>query len=338
MKILLVLSIISWNVFAEEKAHVHSSACSHSLQRLLMSMENVGKEEIIECSPPLKLPELDQESKLIAEKKWYGGAPDCRKPGAKEPPYEILEVNKGFYIMRQNKCINFEAPFVYLYIGDDGALLFDTGSTSDAETMPIRKWVDEVLAKHPKGDKLKLTVAHSHSHGDHCAGDEQFMDRPNTTVIGTNPDAVAKAFNVKNWPDGEGSIDLGGRKLSIIPIPGHEASSIAVYDHKSGDMLTGDTIYPGNIFLSRYSWKEFKDSVNRLHKFSEKHPVRNFLGAHIEMSADPGKDFPYGSTYHPNEHNLPLRQEHLNEIKQYLDGNPDAKTKYFADIILRLGS
>jgi glyoxylase-like metal-dependent hydrolase (beta-lactamase superfamily II) len=156
--------------------------------------------------------------------------------------------------------------------------------------------------------------------------------------VGKSPEEVAKAFNVKNWPNGEGTIDLGNRKLSIIPIPGHEESSIAVYDHKSGDMLTGDTVYPGNIFLSGgSSWKDFKASVNRLHKFTETHPVRNFLGAHIEMAAEPGKDFSYGSTYHPNEHNLPLRQEHLNEIKQYLDGNPDAKTKYFADIILRVG-
>lgn len=334
MKLAVFLLIFSFGAFAE-KAHVHSNACPHGLQKLLMSMESVGKEEVVECSPPLKLPELDAESKLLAEKKWFAGAPDCRKPEAKNPPYEVLEVNKGFYVMRQNKCINFEAPFIYLYIGEDSAFLFDTGSTSDAETMPIRKWVDDVLEKHPKKDKLKLVVAHSHAHGDHCAGDEQFLERPNTQVVGLDPEDVAKAFNINNWPHDEGSIDLGGRKLSIIPIPGHEASSIAVYDHKSGDMLTGDTIYPGNIFLSPSSMKEFKASIDRLHKFSEKHPVRNILGAHVEMSAEPGKDFPYGSTYHPNEHNLPLRQEHLNEIKTYLDGNPAAKNKYFADVILR---
>ena len=305
------------------------------LARMLKTLETVGSSDV-ECTPPLQLEELDAESKLLDEKKWFEGSKDCDKPESRTPPYEVLQVNDSYYVMRQNKCINFEAPFLYLYIGDDTAFLLDTGATYDAGEMPTRNWVDEVLKNHPKGDKLKLVVAHSHSHGDHMAGDAQFIGRPNTTVVGNSPEEVAKAFNIKNWPNGEGSIDLGGRKLSILPIPGHEDSSIAVYDHKSQDLLTGDTMYPGNVFLSESTWPEFKDSVNRLHAFSQKHKVRNILGAHIEMSAEPGKDFPYGSTHHPNEHKLPLRQEHLDELKKYVDENPEPQYKKFDDFILNM--
>ena len=326
MKVLFASIILSVSVSALANDH---------LKQMIRTLEQVGNQDV-ECSPPLQIEGLDPESKLLDEKKWFEGAKDCSKPESRTPPYEVLQVNDSYYVMRQNKCINFEAPFLYLYIGEDSAFLLDTGATYDSNEMPLRKWVDDVLKNHPKGDKLKLVVAHSHSHGDHTAGDIQFEGRPNTTIVGTSPSEVAKAFNIKNWPKGEGEIDLGGRKLSIIPIPGHEDSSIAVYDHKSQDLLTGDTMYPGNIFLSEYTWPEFKDSVNRLHAFSQKHKVRNILGAHIEMSAEPGKDFPYGSTHHPHEHKLPLRQEHLDELKNYIDENPEPQYKKFADFILNM--
>lgn len=321
---------------SKESAEEHASHGHDHLRRLFRTFDTIGNEDA-ECSPPpAPVKELDAESKLLADKKWFEGAPNCNAKGAKEPPYEVLKVNETTYVMRQNKCINFEAPFVYLYIGDDKAFLFDTGATGNPNTMPIRKWVDDMLKNHPKKDKLELIVAHSHAHGDHMAGDDQFEGRPNTKIIGSSPEEVASAFGIKNWPKGEGELDLGNRKLSILPIPGHEDSSIAVYDHKSGDMLTGDTIYPGNVFLSESTFPEFKDSINRLHAFSQKHPIRNMLGAHVEMSAEPGKDFPYGSTYHPNEHKLPLRQEHLDELKNYLDGNPRPTYKKFSSIILNM--
>jgi hypothetical protein len=66
---------------------------------------------------------LDEESKKLAEKKWFSGAKDCSKPENRTPPFEVLQVNNGYYVMRQNKCINFEAPFIYLYIGSESALL-----------------------------------------------------------------------------------------------------------------------------------------------------------------------------------------------------------------------
>jgi hydroxyacylglutathione hydrolase len=303
--------------------------------KLLKNFSGINQD--VKCEPPLEnTDKLDEESRRMADKKWYAGAPDCSKPEARTPAYEIMQVNPGFYILRQNKCLNFEAPFIYLYIGDDGAFLVDTGATHDSATNPLREIVDNILKQHPKGDELKLTVAHSHAHGDHVAGDDHFHDRKNTTVIGHDASDVAKAFNIKNWPDGIGEVDLGNRKLSIIPIPGHESSDIAIYDHVSGDLISGDSIYPGNIFLSKHSYPTYAASIKRLHDFSQRHPVRNILGAHVEMSDRPGVDYPYGSNYQPNEHRLPLRQEHLNELHQHLQQSPVPATKKFDSIILKL--
>lgn len=205
------------------------------------------------ASPP---DPIDAESQLIANKKWIHGAPDCDAPGAREPKYDFLEVNPGYFIIRQNKCITFEAPFMYLMIGETGAFLHDTGDSHSAEDFPLRALIDGILARKEKetGKPIHLTVGHGHAHGDHVKGDHFFHDRPNTTVVGLKPEAVASAYGISDWPNGTGVLDLGGRKISVIPIPGHEPSSVAFYDHATGDLLTGDSLYPGNIFLSSSQW------------------------------------------------------------------------------------
>jgi hydroxyacylglutathione hydrolase len=324
----LLRQIVTWcfflgQVFAEEKMR---------LTELLQKVNEVDQQNL-ECGPTRDLQSLEEEKKL-KEKTWYAGMSDCNLPGAQSPPFEVHEVNKSYFIIRQNKCLNFEAPFLYLFLGEEKAFLLDTGATGDETLMPLREWIDQVLKSHPKGEKLPLIVAHSHSHGDHVAGDQQFKTRPHTTIVGYTPEEVSGALGITPWPEGIGEVDLGGRKLSILPIPGHEASSIAVYDHASRDLLSGDTLYPGNIFLSEAEFGDFKKSVERLHRFSQKNPLRMILGAHIEMSSTPGVGYPYGSTYHPQEHRLPLTQENLDELKTYLEKNPPARDKTFNDFRL----
>lgn len=329
----LALIVFSFSILAQaHRGHDHTR---HAAEAVAQNLSG-GVGTAATCEPTPVPSNLDKESQLLAERKWYGGAPDCSKPGAKKPPFEVHQVNEGYFVIRQNKCVNFEAPFIYLYIGDTGALLLDTGASDDPAEFPLREFVDKILKSRPNGDKLKLTVAHSHSHGDHMAGDNQFTNRPNTTVVGGEPEEVAKAFGVKDWPNGTGQIDLGNRKLDIIPIPGHEASSIAVYDQQSKDLVTGDTLYPGNIFLSPNNWGEFRSSVKRLHEFSQKNTVRNILGAHIEMSSTPKQDYPYQSTYHPHEHRLPLYQKHLDELYEYTEKNSEGKAKVFDDFTIPL--
>lgn len=331
MAIKLILLILGFQISAAALAcgqscpSLQKGEVRHVLR--LLGAEGLSVGEIPKNCSKLKQPApdpIDPESQKIANKKWIHGAPDCNAPNAREPKYEVLEVNPGYFIIRQNKCITFEAPFMYLMIGEDGAFLHDTGDSHSEDDFPIRQIVDGILAKREKetGKPIHLTVGHGHSHGDHVKGDHHFHDRPNTTVVGLSPTAVAAAYGIKNWPNEIGSIDLGGRKLSVIPIPGHEPSSVAFYDHQTGDLLTGDSLYPGNIFLSESQWPTFRESVNRLKKFTDKNPVRNILGSHVEMTNQAGVDYSYGTTYQPEEHQLPLYQRHLDELHAVIQGEP----------------
>ena len=71
-------------------------------------------------------------------------------------------------------------------------------------------------------------------------------------------------------------------------------------------------------------------------RVSKTRAVRNILGAHIEMSEKPKVEFPYGSTFHPEEHKLPLYKRHLDEVYDYTQKNKKPKETKFDDIMLTL--
>jgi glyoxylase-like metal-dependent hydrolase (beta-lactamase superfamily II) len=59
------------------------------------------------------------------------------------------------------------------------------------EYLPLRDVVDELmqtwLAAHHR-ESYELLVLHTHSHGDHVAGDGQFTDRVNTVLVQADRD------------------------------------------------------------------------------------------------------------------------------------------------------
>ena len=62
---------------------------------------------------------------------------------------------------------------------------------------------------------------------------------------------ATKAFHITHWLHDGDTIDLGGRTLKVISTPGHTPDSIALLDEKNGLLFTGDTFYPGPIYLYR---------------------------------------------------------------------------------------
>ncbi|MEC5182264.1 MBL fold metallo-hydrolase [Arthrobacter sp. CG_A4] len=245
--------------------------------------------------------------------RWYAGARSYR--GNTVPPIQVHAATENTIILRQSIADSFEAPFLYLMFGADRALLLDTGATADAGIFPLRETVDELLdgwlRQHPKAG-YELVVAHSHAHGDHVAADGQFADRALTRVVGHTADDVAGFFGVAHWPRNAALFDLGGRVLEVIPTPGHHPSAIAIYDQSTGLLLTGDSVYPGR--LDVLDFPAFQASLRTLCEIAAAHPVTAVLGAHIEMSAQPGRDFPRGSTWHPDEAPLPLTALDLQTI------------------------
>lgn len=235
---------------------------------------------------------------------WRAGLTDA------EPAVEIQRLDADSYVIRQSIGTNFEAPFLYLLFGTSRALLLDSGAGGFA----LRPVIDSIMAARGTPD-LPLVVAHSHAHGDHIAGDAELAARPATTVIGHAPAAVAAAFGISRWPDTPGSIDLGGRRLTIIATPGHEPAHIMVYDPQRHILLTGDTLYPGRLYVPIDQFATWRASIDRAATFARHHRLRALLGAHIELRRTPGDDYDRAATRHADEHSLALPAAALFELQ-----------------------
>jgi len=256
----------------------------------------------------------------LKQKSWFSGAKNCQLDI--NPAIEVYQFNQDTYILRQNKCIHYEAPFMYLLFGEKRALLIDTGATPEQNKFPLAEKIKKIMSKRAKKIKLARTslpllIAHSHSHGDHIAGDNQFKDFKDVEVIEVNDTkALINSFSFNNWPLENADIDLGQRIITIIPTPGHQAQAITFYDKKTSFLLTGDSIYPGRLYIR--DWQEYKHSIKRIVNFTQTHNIAAILGAHIEMSTSPNVDYPVESTYHPNERSLVLTVDDLTRLSHQL--------------------
>lgn len=253
---------------------------------------------------------------------------------AGEPETQVQSIDGDTFVIRQSVKTNFEAPFLYLLFGKDRALLLDTG----AGGLNIRPTVDRLIAewqaKHG-GRAVHLVVAHSHSHGDHHAGDDEFRDRADTDVVGLLPEQVASFFHITDWPRGEARFDLGGRVLDIIPTPGHEPAHIMVYDARTQLLFSGDMLYPGRLYVPLDRFADFRASADRLDAFAHRHKIRALLGAHIEMTTTPGQDYPMQAATHPSEHPLALPPAAIGELRKAVDGaGPTPQIDRHADFIV----
>jgi glyoxylase-like metal-dependent hydrolase (beta-lactamase superfamily II) len=139
-------------------------------------------------------------------------------------------------------------------------------------------------------------------------------------LIEGKADAVSSFFSIPDWPRGAAQYDLGDRVLDVVPIPGHEPASIAIYDRRTGILLTGDTLYPGRLYVRDEA--AFRSSIDRLVDFTATREVVHVLGAHIENTRTPFLDYPEGTTYQPDEHVLELGRAHLLELQAALRATP----------------
>ena len=218
-----------------------------------------------------------------------------------EPPAQVHSLDEHSVVIRQSLRTSAEAPFVVLLFGNERAFLFDTGDEGDPSVWPLRRIVDELvdswLSSHPRAG-YGLTVAHTHAHRDHTAGDSQFADRPLTTVVRTEVADVKEFFGLDEWPNGSARVDLGGRRLVVLPSPGHHESSISVLDPYSGFLFSGDTVYPGRLYVP--DMQAFLATLDRLAGLAESGDISHVLGCHIELDRD-GREYPLGAREHPEE-------------------------------------
>jgi hydroxyacylglutathione hydrolase len=234
-----------------------------------------------------------------------------------EPAIQVHRYDEHTVILRQSKSVHYEAPFLFLLFGNERALLLDTGATADPGRFPLRETVDGLVTRwldqYPRKG-YELVVAHTHGHGDHVAADGQFAGRAGTTVVPKDVDAVRSFFGFGDgWPERTVAFDLGGRVLEVLGSPGHQEAAITVYDPWTGLLLTGDTVYPGRLYVSDSD--AFRTTMDRLVEFAATRPVTHVLGCHIEMTGQPGRDFPLGAVYQPGEPALQMTPAQLAAVR-----------------------
>ncbi len=268
--------------------------------------------------------------------RWIHGSSSAKHD--QDPEIQIHVYDQDTFILRQNKAVHYEAPFLFLLFGQQRAVLIDTGATESADHFPLRRTVDDLVAAWLAGRASAgygLLVVHTHAHGDHVAGDGQFEGRPDTIVVRADRGTAWEFFGFGDDLDATADVDLGSRVLECLPSPGHDAAAVTFYDPATGLLLTGDTAYPGRLYIR--DWAAFAATIDRLVAFAETHPVSHVLGCHIEMTTSPGVDYPVRTTYQPDEQQLQMTVAQLADIQKavrQVDGRPGRHV--FEDFILDL--
>ena len=239
---------------------------------------------------------------------WMHGVQDCdaERLETSYVEWQQVQYQADTYIFRQSKCSNYEAPFVYLFVGSERALSIDTGAT-------VNGGPDLVTAIRSITD-LPVIAAHSHGHGDHRRGDDAFRAADGVAVVGIGPDAVRSFFEFENWPQNPVTLDLGNRNIELLPIPGHSDDDLAFFDPVSKFVVTGDSLCVCRLYIG--DWSAYRASIARLARWVEDKEVSYVMGTHIEMSSTPNVDYPIGTTYQPEEHHLPLGISDITKLEE----------------------
>lgn len=236
---------------------------------------------------------------------WDEGAANCAT--STQPPLQVHDYNDRTFILRENLCKTFEAPFMYLLVGSKKALLIDSGDVADPSQVPLAKTVIGVLPENGP-DKIPLLVVHTHRHLDHRAGDAQFAHVENVDVVGYDVDSVRKYYGFTNWPNGLAHINLGDRIVDVIPTPGHSETEVSFYDGETGLFFSGDFLAPCRLLID--DTKTDIASAEKAAAFAQDHTITYVLGGHIEKDSA-GNLFPWQSQYHPHEHVLQMTKDDL---------------------------
>ena len=176
----------------------------------------------------------------------------------------------------------------YLIEGEEKAVLWDNGYGNGNIRALVQKLTD-----------LPVMAVNSHNHLDHNGCNPLFdevwigehedgLDKPAFPADERIPGGVDEA--VKNggpyiWrllKDGD-VIDLGGRTLTIIEVPGHTRGSITALDSKTGWLISGDAVLKR--VLLNLPLRVYREALERLDTFD----FTRILPAHYDRPLDRGQ-------------------------------------------------
>ncbi len=218
--------------------------------------------------------------------------------------FEVYRVDPDVYAIYEPH--QWEEVISYLVVGRTRALLFDTGMG-----MGDLRAVVRTLTRRP------IEVLNSHTHHDHIGDNWQFdhvlgLDDAYTAAQarGLGHGAVAeevspasfcgalppgfdsasyhvRPFRITGYVREGTTIDLGGRTLRVLRVPGHAPDALALVDEAHGVLFTGDTFYEGPIYVfgPGSDFPAYARSVERLAALAPR--LRKVLPAHNLAVSDP---------------------------------------------------
>jgi glyoxylase-like metal-dependent hydrolase (beta-lactamase superfamily II) len=238
----------------------------------------------------------------------------------RDPRVQVVQYNEDTFVLRQNVCVCWEAPFTYLLFGNNGALLIDTGGTAETRYYPLREMVDAIVNRWAQArgrKKVPLTIALTS--GEDIAqnqGLSQFAGRPDTIIVPRPLEVMKRFYGFEgNWPSGSGKIDLGNRVITVLPTPGTHQDGVSFYDPYCDILFTGDLVFPGKINIGND--KDFVASLEKIKAFIAENPTKYIFGGHIEMMFVPGRYYPRFATYKPYERILEMEPALIDELIKY---------------------
>lgn len=181
-----------------------------------------------------------------------------------------------------------QCNFSYLIVGTMRALLFDAGPG-----------VRDILPVVRSLTTLPLLTLPSHLHFDHSGNlarvgavalpDLPALRRQNSEAgfalgfyqyLGFIEGSSRPAFKVAQWLRPDSAIDLGGRQLTLISVPGHTPESVVLWEPQEQRMFSGDFLYPSQIyaFLPGSNLSDYAASAHRVSAMISEDTV--LFGAH----------------------------------------------------------
>ncbi len=179
----------------------------------------------------------------------------------------------------------------YLILGRERGVLFDTGP-GERDPRPV---VESLT-------RLPVTAAFSHTHFDHIGAHAGFasvaaLDHPTlrartdrhsrfTPTLLQHGAPGRPSFEIVEWWAPDSEVDLGGRRLRVLSVPGHTPESMALLDAERGQLFAGDYLYPAVLyaFVPGSDLAEYRATARRLLALSEKLPDLAIYGAHVSRT------------------------------------------------------
>ena len=171
-------------------------------------------------------------------------APTVASDAAPADWFHVIQLDDSTYAISEPKYS--QQNVSYLLIGTRSALLFDTGPG----VYSIRQTVSKLT-------NVPVLVLPSHLHFDHVGRIDEF---PNIALVSTPTlrqqaarGALSEStdqfllpskheFRVSRWLDAGQTLDLGGRRITVLSTPGHTPESVTLVDSDRHRIFTGDLL------------------------------------------------------------------------------------------------